>query len=53
MITKTEQEKISIVDFEFDILQLKALSTCNMDCEFSPYPIRPDKGIIWKKIVTN
>jgi MoaA/NifB/PqqE/SkfB family radical SAM enzyme len=40
----TLMQSVNIADYGFNIIQIETLSSCNMNCSFCAYPIRPDKG---------
>lgn len=42
--TLTPARSVNIAEYGFNIVQIETLSSCNMNCSFCAYPIRPDKG---------
>lgn len=40
----SENKKIKITEYGFDILQIETTAACNMACSFCPYPLKTDKS---------
>ena len=39
----TNNQKITLSDYGYSILQIETIAACNMECSFCPYPLKSDK----------